>query len=110
MAGPGSENYPRLPLGRIFDAPEARILDLLFCNEGLSYTRGEIAGITKVQEGRIDGYLRSLLEEGMIKTAGSGSGASYAANHNSKRAACLLEYVNETIRSNFEAASRHSRR
>ena len=101
----------RLPLERLFGTANARVMDFLLEHDGLKYSESEISAIAGVPPRTLQKSLQLLLKEDMIKRSKNGGRVyDYTANLTSPRVAGLLEYVNATVISNFEAILKNAKR
>ena len=99
----------QLPLTRLFNTANAKVLDFLLTNEGLDYTEDEISDLTTVPERTLQRSLQSLLSEQVIKRSKKkGRVFYYTANLSSPRVSGLLSYINSTLIFNLDDAIRLS--
>ena len=92
-----------LPLTRLFNNANAKVLDFLLSNEGLDYTEKEISELTAIPDRTLQRSLQSLLNEQVIKrNRRKGRTYYYAANLASPRVSSLLSYINSTLMSNLD--------
>lgn len=97
----------QLPLTRLFNTANAKVLDFLLTNEGLEYTENEISELTTVPDRTLQRSIQSLLGEHVIKrNKKSGRVYYYTANLSDPRVSGLLSYINSTLMSNLELAMR----
>ena len=93
----------QLPLTRLFNTANAKVLDFLLTNEGLYYTEDEISDLTTIPERTLHRSLQNLLSENIIKRERrNGRTFYYTANLASPRVSGLLSYINSTLMSNLE--------
>ena len=95
----------QLPLTRLFNTANAKVLDFLLVNEGLEYTEDEISELTAVPDRTLQRALQSLLREQVIKRSKkSGRVFYYTANLSAPRVSGLLSYINSTLIFNLDYA------
>lgn len=88
------QEYTELPLTRLFDTANARVLDFLLSNEGLHYTAGEISELVAVPDRTVKRSLQELLAEQLIRRRKDGRTYHYTADLASPRTNDLLRYIN----------------
>lgn len=95
----------QLPLTRLFNTSNAKVLDFLLTNEGLTYTEEEISELTLIPARTLQRSLQTLLSENVIKRERkNGRTFYYTANLTSPRVSGLLSYINSTLIYNLEQA------
>ena len=88
----------RLPLVRLFNTENAKVLDFFLANEGLNYTEDQISELTLIPKQTLQKSLQSLLDERIIKCSVKKNGIShYMADLSSPRVSGLLSYTNSTL-------------
>ncbi|RNJ78952.1 MAG: hypothetical protein D9C04_06240 [Nitrosopumilus sp. B06] len=107
MTTKGQENLSledsKLPLERLFDTANAKVLDFLFSNEDLDYTDNEISELAAIPERTLQRSLQILLHEKIIKrTKKKGRVFYYTLNLSSPRVENLFNYVNSTLIYNLD--------
>lgn len=107
MTTKGQENLSledsKLPLERLFDTANAKVLDFLFSNEDLDYTDNEISELAAIPERTLQRSLQILLHEKIIKrTKKKGRVFYYTLNLSSPRVENLFNYVNSTLLYNLD--------
>lgn len=95
----------KLPLTRLFDTANAKVLDFLLTNEGLDYTEDDISKLTAIPDRTLQRALHTLLNEQVIKrTRKKGRVFYYSANLSSDRVRGLLSYIDSTMLLNLDLA------
>lgn len=97
------QSDPVLPLGRLFNDQNTKVLDILLINEDLGYTQEEIAKLTKLPTDLLSKSLQFLLDDGIINYDKIKAN-TYSANLRSPKTIALLEYIRAALRANFERA------
>ena len=102
----------QLPLTRLFNTANAKVLDFLLTNEGLYYTEDEISELTEVPDRTLQRSIQNLLAEKVIKRERrNGRTFYYTANLASPRVSSLLSYINATLMTNLDALmKKHSKK
>ena len=99
----------RLPLVRLFNTANAKVLDFLLANEGLEYTEDEISELTHVPDRTLQRSMQSLLGERVVKRyRKNGRVYYYSVDLSNPRVSGLLSYVNSTLLENLDLAMRES--
>ena len=98
------EDNAQLPLSRLFPTVNAKVLDFLLTNEGLSYTEDEISELATVPSRTLQRSIQSLLSEKVIKREKKGRTYHYTANLSAPRVSVLLSYINATMMDNLNEA------
>ncbi len=95
----------QLPLERLFNTSNAKVLDFLLANEGLDYTEDEISQLTAIPSRTLQRSLHLLVSEHVIKRhKKTGRMLYYTANLSSPRVSGLLSYINSTLMNNLNAS------
>ncbi len=94
-----------LPLARVFNSTNAKVLDFLLTNQRFDYSESDITKLANIPPRTLQRSLPLLLEEGLVRrTRKSGKAFMYEANLDSKRLQALHEYIKESRIENLERA------
>jgi len=95
-----------LPLARVFNSSNAKVLDFLLANQKFDYAESDIAKLASVPPRTLQRSLPLLLAEGLVRrTRKSGKAFMYEVNLDSERTKALHDYIRASRIENLERAT-----